>query len=199
MVNTMTERQQLMKLLAERSVRRGHFILASGQSSNIYVDARTTTMSPEGLALIGPMAIEAIRNTGLNIDAAGGLTLGADPISYSIAVASYRAPPMIRAFSVRKDAKLHGTGKLIEGSFQVGDNILVTEDVITTGASALKAMSTIREAGGNIKAVLALVDREDGGRQTIEREGYPVICLFHLAEITALVPVLNESPGSADE
>lgn len=194
----MAERQQLMKLLAERSVKRGHFTLASGKSSNLYVDARMTTMSPEGLALIGPMAIEAIRNADLNIDAAGGLTLGADPISYSIAVASYRAPPMIRAFSVRKDTKLHGTGKRIEGSFRTGDNILVTEDVITTGASALKAINTIQEAGGHIKAVLALVDREDGGRQTVEREGYPVICLFNLAEVLAFVPTLNESPDSAD-
>jgi orotate phosphoribosyltransferase len=198
MVNTMTERQQLLKLLAERSVRRGHFVLASGKSSDLYVDARTTTMSPEGLALIGPMAIEAVRSTNLKIDAAGGLTLGADPITYSIAVASYWRPPLIRAFSVRKDVKLHGTGKLIEGSFQAGDNVLVTEDVITTGASALKAIKTIREAGGQIKAVLALVDREDGGREAIEREGYPVICLFSLGEITALVPALNESSDSAD-
>ena len=198
MVNTMTERQRLLKLLAERSVRRGHFVLASGKSSDLYVDARTTTMSPEGLALIGPMAIEAVRSTNLKIDAAGGLTLGADPITYSIAVASYWRPPLIRAFSVRKDVKLHGTGKLIEGSFQAGDNVLVTEDVITTGASALKAIKTIREAGGQIKAVLALVDREDGGREAIEREGYPVICLFSLGEITALVPALNESSDSAD-
>jgi len=198
MVNTMTERQQLLKLLAERSVRRGHFVLASGKSSDLYVDARTTTMSPEGLALIGPMAIEAVRSTNLKIDAAGGLTLGADPITYSIAVASYWRPPLIRAFSVRKDVKLHGTGKLIEGSFQAGDNVLVTEDVITTGVSALKAIKTIREAGGQIKAVLALVDREDGGREAIEREGYPVICLFSLGEITALVPALNESSDSAD-
>jgi orotate phosphoribosyltransferase len=198
MVNTMTERQRLLKLLAERSVRRGHFVLASGKSSDLYVDARTTTMSPEGLALIGPMAIEAVRSTNLKIDAAGGLTLGADPITYSIAVASYWRPPLIRAFSVRKDVKLHGTGKLIEGSFQAGDNVLVTEDVITTGVSALKAIKTIREAGGQIKAVLALVDREDGGREAIEREGYPVICLFSLGEITALVPALNESSDSAD-
>jgi orotate phosphoribosyltransferase len=198
MVNTMTERQQLMKLLAERSVRRGHFVLASGKSSDLYVDARMTTMSPEGLALIGPMALEAVRSTNLKIDSVGGLTLGADPITYSIAVASYWRPPLIRAFSVRKDVKLHGTGKLIEGSFQAGDNVLVTEDVITTGASALKAINTIREAGGHIKAILALVDREDGGREAIEREGYSVICLFSLEEITAFVPALHESSDSAD-
>ncbi len=194
----MTERQKLLELLAERSVRRGHFILASGKSSNLYVDARTTTMSPEGLALIGPMAIEALRDANLKIDAVGGLTLGADPITYSIAVASYWSPPLLRAFSVRKDAKMHGTGKLIEGSFQTGDNVLVTEDVITTGASALRAIDAIKNAGGKIRGVLTLVDREDGGRQAIERGGYPVISLFSLEEIVALVPLSNESRDSAD-
>jgi len=197
MVNTVTERHQLIKLLAERSVKRGHFILASGKSSSLYVDARMTTMSPEGLALIGPLAIQAVKNAALKIDAAGGLTLGADPVTYSIAVASYWSPPMIRAFSVRKDVKEHGTGKLIEGSFQAGDNVLVTEDVITTGASALRAINAIKGAGGQIKAVLALVDREDGGREAIEREGYPVLCLFSLGEITNLVPALTENPDSA--
>lgn len=194
----MTERQKLLKLLAERSVKRGNFILASGKSSSLYVDARTTTMSPEGLALIGPVAIEALRNANLKIDAVGGLTLGADPITYSIAVASYWSPPLIRAFSVRKDAKTHGTGKLIEGSFQTGDNVLVTEDVITTGASALRAIGTIKSAGGLIRGVLTLVDREDGGRETIEQEGYPVISLFKLEEILKLVPPLNENRDSAD-
>jgi len=194
----MTERQKLLKLLAERSVKRGNFILASGKSSSLYVDARTTTMSPEGLALIGPIAIEALRSANLEIDAVGGLTLGADPITYSIAVASYWSPPLIRAFSVRKDAKTHGTGKLIEGSFQTGDNVLVTEDVITTGASALRAIDTIKNAGGYIRGVLTLVDREDGGREAIEREGYPVISLFSLEEIVTLVPPLNENRDSAD-
>lgn len=187
----MTKRQELIKLLAERSVKRGHFILASGKTSSLYIDARLTTMSPEGLALIGPIAIEAVRSANLQIDAVGGLTLGADPITYSIAVASYQSPPLIRAFSVRKDAKVHGTGKLIEGSFQKGDNVLITEDVITTGASALRAISAIESAGGQVKGVLTLVDREDGGREALEREGYSVISLFSLGEITKLVPALN--------
>ena len=189
MINTTSERQQLLKLLAERSVRRGRFILASGKQSDLYVDARTTTMSPEGLALIGPIAIQAIRATGLRIDSVGGLTLGADPIAYSIAVASYSNPPLIRAFTVRKDIKAHGTGKLIEGAFQAGDNALVVEDVITTGASALRAIDAIREAGGHVTTVLTLVDRGDGGRKVIERQGYPVISLFTLEEITTFVPV----------
>lgn len=198
MVATMTERQQLIKLLVERSVKRGHFILASRKSSDLYIDARITTMSPEGLALIGPIAIEAMKNAGWKIDAAGGLTLGADPVAYSIGVASYWSPPFIRAFTVRRNLKRHGTGKLIEGPFRAGDRVAIVEDVITTGASALQAIAAVKSAGGEVKGVLTLVDREDGGRETIERSGYSVISLIRLGEITALIPVSYENPDSAD-
>jgi orotate phosphoribosyltransferase len=198
MVATMTERQQLIKLLVERSVKRGHFILASRKSSDLYIDARITTMSPEGLALIGPIAIEAMKNAGWKIDAAGGLTLGADPVAYSIGVASYWSPPFIRAFTVRRNLKRHGTGKLIEGPFRAGDRVAIVEDVITTGASALQAIAAVKSAGGEVKGVLTLVDREDGGRETIERNGYNVISLIRLGEITALIPVSYENPDSAD-
>jgi orotate phosphoribosyltransferase len=198
MVATMTERQQLIKLLVERSVKRGHFILASRKSSDLYIDARITTMSPEGLALIGPIAIEAMKNAGWKIDAAGGLTLGADPVAYSIGVASYWSPPFIRPFTVRRNLKRHGTGKLIEGPFRAGDRVAIVEDVITTGASALQAIAAVKSAGGEVKGVLTLVDREDGGRETIERNGYNVISLIRLGEITALIPVSYENPDSAD-
>ena len=198
MVTAMTERQKLIKLLVERSVKQGHFILASGKSSDLYIDARIITMSPEGLALIGPIAIEAMKNAGWEIDAAGGLTLGADPVAYSIAVASYWSPPFIRSFTVRKDPKRHGTGKLIEGPFRTGDRVVIVEDVITSGISALRAIAAVKSAGGQIKGVLTLIDREDGGREAIERDGYSVISLIRLGEITALIPVSCENPDSAD-
>lgn len=189
----MTKRQQLISLLAERSVKHGEFILASGKSSRLYVDTRTTTMSPEGLALIGPIAIEAIRTAGWTLDAAGGLTLGADPIAYSISYASNSMPPLIRAFTVRKEPKTHGTSQLIEGPFRAGDRVAVVEDVITTGASALRAISAIQNAGGIIKGVLALVDRENGGREAIEKAGYQVIPLIGIGEITVLIPDRDEN------
>jgi orotate phosphoribosyltransferase len=198
MVDAMTERQHLIKLLVERSVKRGHFILASQKSSDLYIDARITTMSPEGLALIGPIAIEVMKNAGWKIDAAGGLTLGADPVAYAISVASYWNPPFIRAFTVRKNLKRHGTGKLIEGPFRAGDRVAIVEDVITTGVSALQAIAAVKSAGGEVKGVLTLVDRENGGRQTIEKNGYSVISLIRLSEITALISVSYENPDSAD-
>lgn len=193
----MTERQQLIKLLVERSVKRGHFILASGKSSDLYIDARITTMSPEGLALIGPIAIKAIRDAGWEINAVGGLTLGADPVAYSIAVASYSTPPFIRSFTVRKNPKKHGTEKLIEGPLQAGDSVVIVEDVITTGVSALRAILAVKNAGAQIRGVLAFVDREEGGREMIEREGYDVISLIRLTEITTFIPVLHESQDFA--
>jgi orotate phosphoribosyltransferase len=180
----------LLALLARRSARRGDFTLASGKRSSLYIDARLTTMSPEGLALIGPLALETIRDAGWPVDSAGGLTLGADPISYAIAYASALEGngPLVRAFTVRKEAKTHGTGKLIEGPFNAGDRVVVVEDVITTGGSALKAIDAIRAAGATISGVIALVDREEGGREAIEKTGLPVRALATAAAIVARMP-----------
>jgi orotate phosphoribosyltransferase len=188
MRDTMTERQRLIELLTRRSIKRGHFTLASGKSSSLYIDARVTTMSPEGLALIGPLAIQTIKNAKWVMDSVGGLTLGADPIAYSISYASNLSPPLLRAFTIRKEAKIHGTGKLIEGPFQQGDRVVIVEDVITTGVSALKAIDAVKSAGGHIQGVLALIDREEGGRETIEEAGYNVISLIHVDELTPSAP-----------
>ncbi|HUO50969.1 MAG TPA: orotate phosphoribosyltransferase [Gemmatimonadaceae bacterium] len=183
----MTGHDRLVALLAERSTRRGKFVLASGRESSIYVDCRLTTMSPEGLALIGPLGLEAMRRRGWPADAVGGLTLGADPVAYAIAYAS-AGPSPVRAFTVRKEAKQHGTGKLIEGPFQSGDRVVVVEDVITTGGSALKAIEAVRAAGGRVLGILAVVDREEGGRQALESQGLAVEALATLSEIVAVLP-----------
>src|SRR6476659_1832658 len=135
MTDAITQHQHLLDLLLTRSVKRGSFTLASGQLSDIYIDVRLTSMSPEGLSLLGPLALTAIRNKSWRVDAVGGMTLGADPISYAISYASALAPPLLRAFTVRKEAKSHGTGKQIEGPFRSGDNVVIIEDVITTGTS----------------------------------------------------------------
>ena len=179
----MTARDRLFSLLADRSARRGQFTLASGRQSTLYIDARLTTMSPEGLSLIGPLALEELQRASWTVDAVGGLTLGADPISYAISYASAGTPRPLRAFTVRKEAKVHGTGKLIEGPFKAGDRVAVIEDVITTGGSALKAIEAVRAAGGSVVGVLALVDREEGGREAIERLDVPVLALATASEI----------------
>ena len=184
----MSSRRQLIEILARRSARRGNFTLASGKQSSFYIDARLTTMSPEGLSAIGPIALAMIRERGWTPDSVGGLTLGADPVSYAISYASAASGPAVRAFTVRKEAKSHGTGKLIEGPFEASDRVVVIEDVITTGGSALKAVEAIRAAGATVLGVLAVVDREEGGREAIEGAGIDVASIARVSEILPLVP-----------
>jgi orotate phosphoribosyltransferase len=186
---TTSDLNALLALLAERSARRGDFTLASGRHSTLYIDARLTTMSPEGLVLIGSLGLSAVRRLpwAAGAGAVGGLTMGADPIAYAISYASYAAGdrPAVRAFTVRKEAKGHGTGKLVEGPFVAGDRVVIVEDVITTGGSALRAVESVRGAGGTVAGVLALVDREEGGREAIEASGLAVHALTRAAEIVA--------------
>jgi orotate phosphoribosyltransferase len=185
----MTDHNRLLAMLAERSARRGQFTLSSGRQSSLYIDARLTTMSPDGLALIGPLGLAALDEAGWTVGAVGGLTLGADPIAYAIAYASAAAgrDPMVRAFTVRKEAKAHGTGKLVEGPFRSGDRVAIVEDVITSGGSALRAAEAVRAAGGEIAGVLALVDREEGGREALEGAGLRVHSLARAADVLRLL------------
>jgi orotate phosphoribosyltransferase len=184
----MSRRDELITLLATRSAKRGTFTLASGRQSSLYIDARITTMSPDGLALIGPLGVTAIHDAGWRADAVGGLTMGADPIACAVSYASATNPTPLRAFTVRKEPKTHGTGKLIEGPFRTGDRVVVIEDTITTGGSAKKAIDAVRDAGGTVVGVLALVDREEGGREALEAEGVEVISLALASEIVSRIP-----------
>lgn len=179
----MTTLQQLKQLLIERSVRTGDFILTSGKSSSIYVDARMTTMSPEGMTLIGPLALDAIEHNGWNPDAVGGLTLGADPVAFSISYASATRSHLLRAFTVRKQAKTHGIGNLIEGPFRSDDKVVVVEDVVTTGQSALQAIEVVLKAGAQVLGVLAVVNREEGGVEAIRARGFETVSLMSIHDL----------------
>lgn len=179
----MTPRDRLIALLRERSVRTGDFVLASGRRSTHYVDCRRTTMHAEGLTLIGALGLAAIRGQNWSAAAVGGLTLGADPVSYAIAAASHQSPPMLHGFTVRKAPKTHGTGRRIEGCFDRGLRVVVVEDVITTGGSALEAVAAVRAEGGAVAGVLAVVDREEGGREALEQAGLGVVSLVRMREL----------------
>jgi orotate phosphoribosyltransferase len=146
-------------------------------------------MSPDGLALIGPLGLAAIDSAGWVIDSIGGLTLGADPIACAVSYASASTSRPLRAFTVRKEPKSHGTEKLIEGPFRGGDNVAVIEDTITTGGSARKAIDAVRAAGGVVTGVLALVDREEGGREALEADGVEVLSLVRASELVSRMPV----------
>lgn len=174
----------LVRLLKQRSFKRGDFVLASGRRSSYYIDARRTTMSGEGQAVIGASGLARLRERGWRPRTVGGLTLGADPVAYAIAHAAYQAGERLDAFTVRKSAKAHGTGQRIEGCFAAGDPVVVVEDVITTGGSALEAIEVLGQAGGEVLGVLALVDREEGGRRAIEAAGVAVEALVTVSELT---------------
>jgi len=174
---------RLRALLHERSLTRGDFTLASGRRSSFYIDARRTTMSGEGQVLIGALGLAALRARGWTARAVGGLTLGADPVAYAIAHAARNAGVALDAFTVRKTAKTHGTGRRIEGCFEPGDAVVVIEDVITTGQSALEAIAVLREAQARVLGVLAVVDREEGGRAAIEAAGHAVAALVSVSEL----------------
>lgn len=182
----MTARDRLLRLFVERSFKEGEFTLASGRQSRFYIDCRVTTMHAEGQVLLGEVGMDKLEAAGVEPDVIGGLTMGADPIAYAIAGESWRRGKPIHAFSVRKRPKRHGTGRRIEGCFEQGARVVVVEDVITTGGSALQACEAVRQEGGTVLAVLAAVDRKEGGRQAIEAEGYRVLTMYGVDEFQAL-------------
>ena len=172
---------RLAEVLRERSVLKGHFTLASGRTSHYYLDCRRTTLDPEGATLVGRCILDLIDREGLRPGAVGGLTLGADPIAAAVAVLSWQAGRPIPAFIVRKAAKDHGTGRRIEGWLPQGSEVLIVEDVVTSGGSSLEAIAAVEAAGARVGAVVAVVDREEGGSKALER--YRFFSLFRAVDL----------------
>ena len=176
-------KQQLVALLKLRSLKLGDFTLSSGKKSTYYVDARRTTMSAAGQQIIGELALARLRARNWTPDCIGGLTLGADPVAYAIAHASRSAPPLIDAFTVRKEAKSHGTGQLIEGCFEPGARVVIIEDVFTTGGSALRAVEAVRGARGTVLGILGVVDRQQGGIEALTGAGLETEALVSIHDL----------------
>lgn len=186
-------RRELHGLLAERAFTFGDFVLASGRSSDFYFNGKQVTLEGRGLYLAARLILERCRE--LRIDAIGGLTLGADPIAAGVAALSGEGDPM-RAFIVRKEIKDHGTGRLIEGPpLRAGDRVMVVDDVITTGGSLLQAVDALRDQPVEIVEALAIVDREEGGRENIEARGLRVHALFARSEFSAPAPAPAPAPA----
>src|SRR5579859_2191029 len=163
-------RQELLRLLATKSFRLGEFKLASGRTSDYYIDCRTTTLDARGAKLTGEVFVEEIRTRGWNPAAIGGLTMGADPLAVAVAVVSGN----IHAFLVRKAEKQHGTGQRIEGFREKGARVVIVDDVCTTGSSTVQAIEASREFGFEIVGVMCLVEREEaGGRPNVEKAAAP--------------------------
>jgi orotate phosphoribosyltransferase len=163
-------RKELLHLLARKSFRLGQFKLSSGATSDYYIDCRTTTLDARGAQLTGQVFLEEIRAQGWQPNAIGGLTLGADPIVVAAAVTSGK----IHGFLVRKAEKQHGTGQRIEGFHEKGAKVVIVDDVCTTGASTIQAISAARESGFEIVGAMCLVEREEAkGRGDVEKAAAP--------------------------
>lgn len=177
-------KSKLLSLLREKSVCYGDFVLSSGAKSSYYVDCKLTTLHPEGAWLVGQVMHSLIQSEassqGIEINAVGGLTMGADPIALAVGMYSFFAKdtPPLQTFIVRKTPKSHGQAKLIEGNFKHGDSVVVIDDVVTRGDSTITAINAVEKEGGKVAFVAVLVDRLQGGRKKIEDMGYRVVSAF---------------------
>ena len=170
-------KEELIKLVKEKSLQTNvHRVLTSGRTSNYYIDAKMTTLDPQGAFLTAQLLLAMLKP--YDIDAIGGFTLGADPIVSAVAALSAKTERPLPAFIVRKEPKKHGQRKMIEGPFEPGWKVAVVDDVVTTGGSTLKACKAVEEEGGEVVLTLALVDRLEGGRENLEKEGYTFISLL---------------------
>ena len=174
------DRTRLLEILRTLSFERRKVILASGRESDFYIDCKRTALTAEGHVLIGRLMFDRVRKIQPLVRGVGGLTLGADPIASAIALTSFLEGEPVDALIVRKEPKGHGTGQWIEGRKTIpdGSRVVVIEDVVTTGGSALKAIERCRAEHLEPVACLALVDRAEGGREAIEAQGVPLQALF---------------------
>ncbi len=181
-------REQLLKLLAQKSFRLGQFKLSSGGTSDYYIDCRLTTLDAAGALVTGQTVLQEIERRGWKADAIGGLTMGADPIVVATSVISAQQEKPINGFLVRKAEKGHGTAQRIEGFREKGARVVVVDDVCTTGASTVQAIEAAREHGFEVVGVLCLVEREEaGGRVNVEKAAAPApfVALFTANDVRA--------------
>jgi orotate phosphoribosyltransferase len=170
------ERARLLQLVKEKALLFGDITLSSGQKSNWYVDGRLITLSAEGSYLLGRTILSMLE--GVELDAIGGTTLGADPMVAAVAALSFEAGRPINAFIVRKEPKGHGTGRLIEGPLQPGARVCIVDDAVTTAGSMFHAIAAAEEFGCKVVKVIGLLDREQGGGDELRRRGYDFSAVF---------------------
>ena len=174
------DRQRLLAMLTERSYAKKKIVLSSGRESDFYIDCKKTVLTAEGHWLTGKLMFAGVRETFAGAVGVGGLTMGADPLASAVSLVSFLGQAPLQAFLVRKEPKGHGTGQWIEGlsSLPAAAKVVIVEDVITTGASTIKAIERARAEGLVPIGAFTLVDRQEGGKEAIEATGVPVISLF---------------------
>jgi orotate phosphoribosyltransferase len=176
----MYDREALKRLLREKALKFGDFTLASGKKASYYLDCRQITLDAQGARLVGEGMLELLAVDMPEL--VGGMAIGADPITAAIlTIAGMRGLPL-RGVMVRKEAKQHGTGQLVEGPFRQGESIAIVEDVVTTGGSSLLAIERCEAVGLKVKRVLAIIDRLEGGREAFAERGYELTTLFTIRD-----------------
>ncbi len=171
------DRELLLELIRTEALRRGDFTLASGKKASYYLDCRNITLHPKGANVIAAGMLEVIQSAGPLPDAVGGMAIGADPITAAIVTLAGQRDLPLKGFMVRKEAKGHGTGKQVEGPVEPGQSVVIVEDVITSGGSALKAVDAAIEFGLVVQRVVAIIDRLAGGKEAFEKKGLQLITL----------------------
>ncbi|MBP1746193.1 MAG: orotate phosphoribosyltransferase [Deltaproteobacteria bacterium] len=180
----MNEKDRLLKILKSLSYEEGDFVLASGKRSTYYIDAKETTLNPEGMYLVGNIMYTMVREISA-IDAVGGVSIGGDPLVCAVVLAAYGKKDGLVGFLIRKEPKGHGTNRWVEGgrNLKKGMNVIILEDVVTTGGSSLKAIEATEKEGYNVKGIVAILDRLEGGKDTIESKGYIFKSIFTLKDL----------------
>ncbi len=174
------DRRRLLAMLTERSYAKKKIVLSSGRESDFYIDCKKTVLSAEGHWLTGKLMFAEVRTRFPEAIGIGGLTMGADPLASAVSTVSFLGGAPLQAFLVRKEPKGHGTGQWIEGltSLPTGAKVVILEDVVTTGASTIKAIERARAEGLDVVGAFAVVDRQEGGREAVEATGVKVLSLF---------------------
>jgi orotate phosphoribosyltransferase len=180
----MSERNRLLELLTELAYEKRKVTLSSGKESDFYIDTKQASLTAEGHYLVGRLVLAEIRAHFAGAQAVGGMTMGADPIASAVSLTSWLQASPLPAFYVRKDPKGHGTNQWLEGKkgLPVPAQVVVVEDVVTTGGSTLKAIERCRVEGLHVLGVVALVDREEGGREAVEKAGVELRSLFRRSD-----------------
>lgn len=177
-------KKRLLELFKKTAFCQGEVTLSSEKKSSYYIDAKQVTLMPEGLTLIGRVILDMLKDE--EFDAIGGLTIGADPIVAAVGVVSYLANKPVQTFIVRKEPKKHGLQKNIEGPvLKPNSKVVIVDDVMTSGSSALKAIAAAQQAQCRVVKVLALVDRLEGARENLARSNYELISIFTKDDFTS--------------
>jgi len=176
-------RGELLNLLKESFVYSNDavFTLSSGRKSHFYIDSKKVTLDPSGGFLVGQLILDAIHD--LEVDAIGGMTLGADPMVISASVLSYGDGPPLPAFLIRKDSKGFGENPFIEGNLKKNSNVIIVDDVLTSGSSLERTVKMIEDLGCKVIRIVALVDRKEGGRERLEAKGHDIVTLFTVEDL----------------